>query len=69
MQELNHIIMRNIKKERKKRKISQEKMGEIIGVNQSQYAKYEKGIQSMTVAQLCQLLKWLELDFNKIGEV
>lgn len=64
MQELNQIIIKNIRRIREEKKISQKEAGEIIGVDQSQYSKYERGKQSMTIEQLCQLLKWYEIDLK-----
>lgn len=66
MQELNTIIIKNIKDIRKQRKITQKEMGEVIGVNQSQYAKYEKEIQYMNILQVCRLLKFLKVDLEEI---
>jgi len=54
-------VAKKLKLFRKGRGVSQEEMGLIIGVNQSQYSKYERGIQSLTVCQLIQFSEWFDV--------
>jgi len=54
-------VANKLKLFRKSRGVGQADMGLIIGVNQSQYSKYERGRQSLTVCQLIQYCEWFEI--------
>lgn len=50
-----------IKKARKRQGMSQEKAGLVIGCNQSQYGKKERGQQQFTVWEFCLLAEALQI--------
>jgi len=54
-------VAKKLKKVRKMFGVNQKEMGEIIGVNQSQYSKYERGRQPLTVCQLLHFAEWFNL--------
>lgn len=41
---------------------NQKQMGEILGINQSQYSKYERGHQTISCCQICQLSAWFGIE-------
>lgn len=59
---LSAPIARKMKTLRKRNKLSQTQMGEIIGLSQSTYAKYEKGYFSFTCCQICQICAWFKIN-------
>lgn len=55
MSRLFLLALGKIKDGRKAKKISQEEAGRLIGCNQSQYGKKERGQQQFTLAEFCTL--------------
>ncbi|MBL1279191.1 MAG: helix-turn-helix transcriptional regulator [Fluviicola sp.] len=62
------ILGRMIKSTRKKRNLTQEKLGEMIGVNKSQISKLENNANSATIETILRVFKALkaEISFNVV---
>ena len=63
--ELNvDLIGEMIKKIRKKRKLTQEELGNIIGVQKAQISKIENGTSNVTIGTILKVFKALEAKVN-----
>jgi len=63
--ELNvDLIGEMIKKTRKKRKLTQEELGNIIGVQKAQISKIENGTSNVTIGTILKVFKALEAKVN-----
>jgi len=65
-QEKFNIILWTLKKSRQLRGVSQADMGRLIGCNQSQYAKKEKGLQSFTLEELLAVCEFLGYELKTL---
>lgn len=59
MSNLSALLGARLREVRKKQKITQMKLAEMIGSNQWQIVKYEKGMQDMPVTRLYEIAKAL----------
>lgn len=57
MSRLFYEALGNLKRARKKKGFSQEQAGLLIGCNQSQYGKKERGKQPITLLEYCTLVE------------
>jgi len=55
MQVFSYNVGKNLKRFRKSKGMSQAQFADIVGVNQSQYSKMERGTQSVSCCVLCML--------------
>jgi DNA-binding XRE family transcriptional regulator len=62
------LLGQMIKTTRKEKKLTQEKLGELIGVNKSQISKLENNANSATIETIIRVFKALkaEINFNVI---
>ena len=58
------VIGRMIKKARQERKLTQEQLGEIVGVKKSQISKLENNANSATVNTIVRVFKALKAEIN-----
>lgn len=58
------LIGRMIKQARKERKLTQEQLGEIVGVKKSQISKLENNANSATIDTIVKVFKALEAEVN-----
>jgi len=58
------IIGRMIKQARKERKLTQEQLGEIVGVKKAQISKLENNANSATIDTIIRVFKALKADIN-----
>ena len=69
MQRKTIDLMKKLKKIRKSLGITQYEIGQIVGVNQSQWSKYERCEQSISICQLYQLAGWMGITIGDLIEV
>lgn len=43
-------------------KMTQKDFGTLLGLDQSQFSKIERGISPITASQLCQIAKWFNIN-------
>lgn len=62
------LLGQMIRTTRKEKKLTQEKLGELIGVNKSQISKLENNVNSATIETIIRVFKALkaEINFNVI---
>ncbi len=60
------ILGNNIRKIRKKRKISQQRFSKTIGIDRSYFVKIENGKKNPTVGMLKKIAKGLDTSVNKL---
>lgn len=60
------IIGERLKEARKIKKLSQQELGEIIGVSKVSICGYEKGTRTPTMTNFLDLIKILDLDVNYV---
>jgi HTH-type transcriptional regulator/antitoxin HipB len=58
------VIGRMIKQARKERKLTQEELGEIVGVKKSQISKLENNANSATIDTIVRVFKALKAEIN-----
>ncbi len=58
------ILGRMIKKARKERNLTQEQLGELVGVKKSQISKLESSTNSATIDTILKVFKALNADIN-----
>lgn len=61
MSRLFFQALAKLKESRKQKKVSQLQAGLIIGCNQSQYGKKERGQQQFTLLEFCILAEYFEI--------
>ena len=70
--EVDVTVGRNVRTLRVQRKLSQEKLGEALGVTFQQVQKYEKGSNRISSSKLSQIAKFFQVDvatlFSGTGE-
>lgn len=59
---LSSPIANKMRELRKRQGLTQKQMADILGINQSQYSKYERARQSISCCQICQLSSWFNID-------
>jgi len=57
---------KNVKIERIKKDLTQEKLAEIMNVSQNYIANIERGKANMSLAKILELSKFLGVDINKL---
>ena len=60
---------KNIKAERNRKFLSQEKLAEIIGIQTHHISKIERGLVDIKFSTLIAILKALDLKFEKLYEI
>ncbi len=60
---------KNIKAERNRKFLSQEKLAELVGVQTHHISKIERGLVDIKFSTLIAILKALDLDFEKLYEL
>lgn len=65
MDNVNKAIGQLLRQERKKRGLSQEKMGELLNITFQQFQKYEKGINGISLSYFIKLSAYLGIDIEK----
>lgn len=63
-QVFSHRVGKKIKLLRKSKGISQEDLSLIVGVNQSQLSKMERGYQSVSCCIICKLAEYFNIKEN-----
>ena len=58
------ILAEQIKQLRKERKLTQEELGELIGVQRAQISKLENGMSNVTIGTVLKLLNALKAQIN-----
>ncbi|MCF2873937.1 MULTISPECIES: helix-turn-helix domain-containing protein [unclassified Tenacibaculum] len=66
MDENIKIITENIRLERLRKGISQDKMANLLQISQNAYSKIESGKTTLTIIRLHQIAKVLEISFEKL---
>ena len=66
MDENIKIITENIRLERLRKGISQDKMANLLQISQNAYSKIESGKTTLTIIRLHQIAKVLEIPFEKL---
>ena len=66
MDENIKIITENIRLERLKKGLSQEKTANLLQISQNAYSKIESGKTTLTIIRLHQIAKVLEVPFEKL---
>jgi len=59
---MDNIVGRNMVKIRAEKKMSQQALADAVGTSRPQIAKYELGLQDMTVSRLLQIAEVLEVE-------
>jgi transcriptional regulator with XRE-family HTH domain len=67
VQEADKIVGERIKARRNELGVSQQDLGEKLGVSFQQIQKYEKGVNRVTTGRLLQLCQALECDLSDLG--
>lgn len=58
------ILAHKIKKLRKKRNLTQEELGQLIGKDKTQISKIEKGTRNLTISTILELMRALNAKFS-----
>jgi len=58
------LLAEEIKKLRKERKLTQEELGKIIGVQRGQISKLENGLSNVTIGTVLKLVHGLKAEIN-----
>ncbi|WP_272148964.1 helix-turn-helix domain-containing protein [Tenacibaculum aiptasiae] len=66
MDENIKIITENIRLERLRKGLSQDKMANLLQISQNAYSKIESGKTTLTIIRLYQIAKVLEIPFEKL---
>lgn len=66
MDENIKIITENIRLERLKKGLSQDKMANLLRISQNAYSKIESGKTTLTIIRLHQIARVLEIPFEKL---
>ncbi len=66
MLDIRQVIRNNIKQARKTSKLTQENIGKIWGISQSQYARYERGSIELNYSQIVSLCRILKISPNEL---
>lgn len=64
--EIDKIVGNKIKEIRKSKKISQSKLGEIIGITFQQVQKYENGTNRISISRLYDIAQALNIQIEKL---
>lgn len=66
MEENNMSVAENIRKIRKERGFSQEKIADILRTTQQQYSRYEKGENELPIRHLITLCNFYEVSADRL---
>ena len=58
------ILAHKIKKLRKKRNLTQEELGQLIGKDKTQISKIEKGTRNLTISTILEIMRALNAKFS-----
>lgn len=58
------ILSHNIKELRKKRNLTQEQLGRLIGKDKTQISKIEKGMRNLTISTILEIMRALNAKFS-----
>lgn len=66
--DIDRVVGQNIHRQRRKLKLTQEKLGEMLGLTFQQVQKYEKGVNRVSAGRLFEIASVLEVPVESLFE-